>query len=341
MKIHAVCIVRNEADVIEECLRAACAWCDHVYVLDNGSTDDTWRIVQSIAREVPAVVPWKSDPVPFSDGLRSAIFHEFRAASRCGDWWCRLDADEFYVDDPRVFLQKVPGKYDVVWTATFSYYFTDKYAEEYRRAPERYADDVPVQDKIRHYVNHWSEPRFFRFREGLVWAERDGFPSFVTTAPAYPVRIWIKHFAYRSPAQIERRLADRQEAISRGVFIHEAVADWGQAVAAVKVNRSMLDRAAPEFATGSWEERIVPAASLEFDAHDGRFVVNESLMPPLPTRSSAARAVLPRWRGRLRRAAGKAIRRLPREKQLRAAVGSETRHVRNRRKSEASGRSTR
>jgi hypothetical protein len=208
-----------------------------------------------------------------------------------------------------VFLQKIPDDYDVVWTATFSYYFTDKDAAEYRQAPDRYRDDVPVQDKVRHYVNHWSEPRFFRFRDGRVWAERDGFPSFVTASPAYPVRIWLKHFAYRSPHQIERRLADRQEAISRGVFIHEAVADWGQAVAAVRVNRGLLDRAAPEFATDRWEERIVPASSLEFDAHDRRLVVNEALMPKLPTRSSAARTVLPRLRTKLRRAGGGLVRR--------------------------------
>ena len=30
MKIHGLCLVKNEADVIAECLKAACSWCDHI-----------------------------------------------------------------------------------------------------------------------------------------------------------------------------------------------------------------------------------------------------------------------------------------------------------------------
>ena len=301
MEIHATAIVRNEADVIAQCLEAASKWCHRIYVLDNGSTDDTWGIVQTLAREVPAVVPWKTEQTPFSDGLRATIFNRFRTESSSGDWWCRLDADEFYIDDPRLFLQKVPEKYDVVWTTNFSYYFTDKDAEQYRDAPQRYGDDIPVDEKIRYYINHWSEPRFFRFRDDIVWPQNVGFPPGVYGSPAYPVRMWLKHFPYRSPQQIERRLADRQEAISRGVFVHEAVAEWGTAVAAIKTHRTLLDRADPEFATARWEDRIVPASSLEFDAHDGRFIVNESLMPELPGEPSAAGRVTSRLRGTLRR----------------------------------------
>ena len=262
-----------------QCLTAAVEWCDHIYVLDNGSTDDTWQIVQSLAQDHAEIIPWKSESVPFTDGLRAGIFHWFRARSREGEWWCRLDADEFYVDDPRVFLQKVPDRYDVVWTTNFSYYFTDKDAERYRGEPERFADDVPVQEKIRYYVNHWSEPRFIRSRDSMVWENDEGFPRFVNTSPAYPVRLWQRHYAYRSPQQIERRLADRQDAITRGVFLHEAVADWGEAVAGVRVTRDLLDHAGKEFVTGRWEDRIVPADSLEFDANDRRLVANEALMP--------------------------------------------------------------
>jgi glycosyltransferase involved in cell wall biosynthesis len=305
VKIHGICIVKSEADIISECLTAASSWCDHIYVLDNGSTDDTWQMVQALAHRLPAVVPWKSEQAPFSDGLRSAIFHHFRADSRHGDWWCRLDADEFYIDDPRIFLQKVPDKYDVVWTGNFSYYFTDEDAEQYRRTPERYGDDVPIEEKIRFYVNHWSEPRFFRFRDGITWAEGEGFPSFVYSSPAYPVRMWQKHFPYRSPTQIEQRLAARQEAISRGEFVHEALADWGKAVADVRVSRGVLDHTGPEFATGRWEDRVVPASSLDFDAHDRRLVVNEALMPALPSERSALRKVASRLRAGLERTIGR------------------------------------
>jgi glycosyltransferase involved in cell wall biosynthesis len=309
MKIHAMCIIKDEADIVSECLTAAAGWCDHIYVFDNGSADGTWEIVQELAERIPAVVAWKSDPAPFSDGLRAQIFNAFSSAAAPGDWWCRADADEFYIDDPRVFLRKVPAAYDVVWTASFSYYFTDRDAEAYAADPERYGDDVPVEEKIRHYVNHWGEPRFFRHRDGLRWNERDGgFPAFVETSAGYPVRIWLKHFPYRSPQQIERRLAARNQTLARGEFAHEAIADWGSAVGAVKETRSLMERTGAEFATTRWQDRIVPAASLELDAHDRRLVANEDLMPPIPIGTTAAG----RARAGARRVAGAARRALRR-----------------------------
>jgi hypothetical protein len=54
---------------------------------------------------------------------------------------------------------------------------------------------------------------------------------------------------------------------------------------------------APEFVGTRWEERIVPAASLNYDEFDRRYVVNESLMPPMsspvPSLRSRLRAVIP------------------------------------------------
>ena len=283
MKIYGMCIVKDEADIIVEALVAAAAWCDHIYVFDNGSTDGTWELVRELADEHPEIVPWKTDPAPFSDGLRSEIFNRFRIAADPGDWWCRLDADELYVDDPRVFLRKVPERYDVVWTASFSYYFTDEDAKLFADEPERYADDVPIEQKIRYYVNHWSEPRFFRYRDGIEWNDDGGFPAFVSRAAVYTVRIWLKHFPYRSPQQIEKRLVARNQTIARGVFSHEAIADWGAAVGAVRTDRSLMERTGEEFAASRWQDRVVPAASLDYDAHDRRLAVNDALMPPLPT----------------------------------------------------------
>jgi hypothetical protein len=310
MKIHGMCMVKDEADVIEEALRSAAEWCDHIYVYDNGSTDGTWEVVQRLASEIAAIVPWKSEDVPFTDGLRAGIFDRFRAGSRQGDWWVRLDADELYIDDPRVFLAKVPERYRVVWTASFSYYFTDADADAFALDPARYADEVPVEQKIRYYVNHWSEPRFFRHRDNIEWTGEGGFPDFVATSAGYPVRIWLKHFPYRSPQQIAKRLAARTDAVARGEFGHEAVADWGEAVGAVRTGTAPSQLAAPEFATLDWEERVVPAASLDFDRHDRRLVVNEALMPAIPRGASPLALLAARARRRVGPRVKRVIRRV-------------------------------
>jgi glycosyltransferase involved in cell wall biosynthesis len=286
VKIHALCIVKDEDDVVGEALTAAATWCDHIYVMDNGSTDRTWEVVQALAETVPQVVPWRVDDRPFTDGMRAEIFQHFRSQAAPGDWWCRQDADEFYVEDPKVFLRKVPEAYGVVWAASFSYYFTDQDAALYEREPQRYADDVPVERKLRHYLNHWSEPRLFRHTEDLVWDNGAGFPPYVHSAPVYPVRIWLKHFPYRSPQQLDKRIAARNQTLVNGEFSHEAIADWGQAVAAVRTSRELMAQTGAQFAARSWRDRIVPAEAMDYDHHDGRLAVNEDLMPPIPDRTS-------------------------------------------------------
>lgn len=310
MKIHGMCIVKDEADIVTQSLTAAARWCDHIYVFDNGSVDGTWELVRRLADHLPAVVAWKTDDAPFSDGLRAEIFDEFRDRSRPGDWWARVDADEFYVEDPWIFLRKVPALYRVVWNASFSYYFTDRDAELYAVEPERYADEVPVEHKIRYYVNHWSEPRFFRYRDDIRWTDGGGFPPFVATSPGYPVRIWVKHFPYRSPQQIARRLQARNAGIARGVFEHEAVEDWGAAVGALRTSTSMMERSGIEFATLRWEDRVVPAATLDYDARDGHLVVNDELMPAVPGRTARVKATASNAR-RLGRLARKLAHRRP------------------------------
>ncbi len=128
MKIHGICLVKNEADIVGQTLKAALGWCDFIYVLDNGSTDDSWEIVKQLSHEYEQVIPYKQDLRVYNEGLmRSEVFRQYRSNSSEEDWWCAsLDADEIYIDDPKIFLAKVPSQYEKVWSASFQYYFTDK-----------------------------------------------------------------------------------------------------------------------------------------------------------------------------------------------------------------------
>ena len=45
MKIHSICMVKNEADIIEQTIKAAAKWSDFIYIFDNGSTDGSWEKV--------------------------------------------------------------------------------------------------------------------------------------------------------------------------------------------------------------------------------------------------------------------------------------------------------
>jgi len=274
--IHGICLVKDEADVITRTLKTAIQWCDFIYVFDNGSTDGTWEKILSLSQNYRQITPYKQDAKPFHNGLRSEVFNHYRSISIDGDWWCVLDADEFYIDNPRIFLAKVSERYQVVWNASFQYYFTDKDLFRYDEEPEFYADDVPVEQKIRYYLNNWSEFRFFRYKSSLVWHETASYPS--NLGAVYPVRIWLKHFQYRSPQQIQKRLNVRYEA--GRPFTHEIQRDWKATVldTSKTSSQNIYNRNAPP----SWKERIVQASEFNYDAHDGRYLVREDLMPELP-----------------------------------------------------------
>lgn len=275
-KIHAICLVKDEIDVIGQSLGAALSWCDYIYVYDNGSTDGTWEFVQRLANKHQGIIPFKQDAKTFHNGMRSEVFNHFRKNASRGDWWCILDADEFYVDDPKLFLAKVPSAYGVVCSASLQYYFTDHDWELFQQSPDLYADDVPVEKKLRYYLNNWSELRFFRHYDHLSWSNERSSPR--NLPPVCPVRICLKHYQYRSPQQMEKRLALRFG--SPRPFVHEVQRNW---------QATVLDTTKTSHATilgGSeapvWQDRIMPAATLYVDRKDGRYVVREDLMPRLP-----------------------------------------------------------
>jgi len=277
MKIHCLCIVKNESDIISQTLIAATKWCDFIYIFDNGSTDTTWKQVLNLAKSYEQIIPYKQDNSPFDDSLRGQIFNHYKENFNKGDWCGRLDADEIYIDDPRLFLAKVSLKYEVVCAAMFRYFFTDKDSERYNHDPSLYADDVPVEQKCRYYLNDSSEIRFFRYRkdllwrdktECLIWSDYKDWPMGLK-GDAYPIRIWLKNYQYRSPQQIQKRIDTRLALTSRGIFPHEMPYYWKKLTANVAINESFCN----------WQSRTVEVSKLDYDVHDRKFILREDLMP--------------------------------------------------------------
>lgn len=301
MKIHGICMVKNESDIITQTLESAVRWCDFIYVYDNGSTDGTWEKVVKIAQKYEQIVPYKQESKPYSESLRCEVFNHYRVNSSEGDWWCQLDADEIYIDDPRTFLAEVPKKYGVVWAASFQYYFTDKDLELYNQNPSLYADDVPVEDKCRYYINNWSEPRFFKYKKSLEWEnnlvhEKGKMPKGLGTY--YPKRIRLKHFQYRSPQQIQKRLDTRLQGMQNGIFQHEKRKDFGGITLNVNYSSSNNDKSHygiyydKDYYPQSWKERVVEASKLLYDAHNENYIIDEDSLPSIKFRSRLIKKIL-------------------------------------------------
>lgn len=245
-KIHSICLVKNEADIIEHCLTEASAWSDYIYVYDGASTDGTWEKV--LAMQNDSIIPWKQDGKVFQESLRGEVFTAFKHQAKPGDWWCHLDADEFYIQSPRHFLANVKPYIHVVWGNTIEYYLTHEDAETIdfdRPMPE-------LLSQLSAYKAENSEPRFFRHRDRLIW-DTGSWPHHVGIVN--PEKIVYKHFKYRSPQQIQRRLATRIDNRERGF------PGWEHA------------------SQSDWKAKLINAKDANFDQKDGVFEVNQSKLP--------------------------------------------------------------
>jgi glycosyltransferase involved in cell wall biosynthesis len=254
MKIHSLSLIKNEVD--------------NIFVLDNGSTDGTWERVLELARDFRGLIPVGCDPRPYRNAMRLELLNQYRASASDGDWWCILDADEIYIDDPRSFLSAIPDEFQAVETQEFAYRFTDKDLEAFRQDPSLFDDESPIECRLRFYASpDWSEAKFARHSENV------GEIGFHQLRPVYPRRIRAKHFQYRSPAQIQKRIETRRDAMQRGAFLHEKRGYWttGVLVAGPSPAEEIPER---------WEERIVNSELLNYDVGNGVYAEGKPWLPP-------------------------------------------------------------
>lgn len=224
MKIYSLLLVKNEDDIIASTLRAAAIWSDKVIVLDNGSTDNTWKIVNELALEFSNIIPFAQDNSTFKIGMRAIMFNHFKSELTENDWWCiRLDADEFFIQDPREFLKEIKLKYKQVYKASYDYTITNEDIAEYSFSGNFEND----KHKIQYYLpKTWSEIRFLRHSPKLHWDIDEFKPK--PCGLTYPKQIDVAHYQYRSPQQMEKRFNVRKQAKIDGCvsFKHENGSSW-------------------------------------------------------------------------------------------------------------------
>ena len=232
MRFHGVMILRDEADIIEQNLTHLLTWADGIYILDLGSTDGTWDLVQDFAKRDKRIVPFKRTPYIFSDVLRGYVFDQYRDRIDQGDWVLRVDGDEFYHLTPPQFVEQRLGALEtVIWLQWYYFRLGQAEVKAYESGDMNVLEDRkrPIEDRRRFYkVSQYSEPRMFRYRRGMRWPHTASFPyhaGFVARE-----RIPIRHYPHRDPLQMEARFRLRNHMMSlkahNGGPGHWNLGDW-------------------------------------------------------------------------------------------------------------------
>ena len=224
MKIHSIMVIKNEEDILPYCLSEALNWSDHIFIYDGLSEDETWAVALEFSKLYPdRIFPWKQDGKVFSESLRAEVFNNYREFSNPGDWWCHLDADEFYIDNPKDFIKSHSDSlHHVFWSIFVEYYPTESEILNYNSHDNLKA----YLDNLSCYRANHAEPRFFKDRKNLIWENNKGRPNHVGPVSKHMLR--FKHFKYRSPQQIQLRLKTRQSNRDRGFpgWEHAVLTDW-------------------------------------------------------------------------------------------------------------------
>lgn len=235
MRIYAVSVVQNEADVIRESLAWALRFCDRIWVWDLGSTDGTWPVLESMSSE--RIIARQHPGLRFTSALKGKVFAEARSAIEDGSWVYILDADEFLAGDPTPVLAAAEeeGVAQVgAWQANF--FPTRKDLERLRGLGEAEWLNLPLFKRFRDYRVEWFEWRFIRVSPGLVW-DTSGAHSQFRDAAGNPLKrsrrqLLVRHYRYRSPRQVAERFNTRKQSPPPGYgqFRYETAADFASYV---------------------------------------------------------------------------------------------------------------
>jgi len=106
MRLVAVSIVKNEADIIEAFVRHTLAWVDHHLVFDHASTDGTREILSALQAEGLPLTLFTDDSLGNLQQARSNHLTRLAAAQHAADWVLPLDADEILAAPDRIALER-------------------------------------------------------------------------------------------------------------------------------------------------------------------------------------------------------------------------------------------
>lgn len=199
--VAGIARVKDELDIIEPVVRHMAAQVDVLLVADNDSTDGTREVLQALARELPLVV-YLDDEVAYLQAekmttLAQCAAHEFGPLG----WVVPFDADEIWYSGFGTVAEVLRGIEPATMLALAEVY-------DHVATGLDHADIMDPTARIGWRRNvplplHKAAARWrpeLRIHQGNHGADYDGI------APAASVRLVVRHFPYRTPQQLVRKV---------------------------------------------------------------------------------------------------------------------------------------
>ncbi len=105
MRLVAVSVVKNEADIIEPFVRHTLAWADAHLIFDHASTDGTREILAALQREGLPLRLFTDDALGHLQDVRVTYLQRLAVREWGADWVLLLDADEILTGPGRAELE--------------------------------------------------------------------------------------------------------------------------------------------------------------------------------------------------------------------------------------------
>jgi SAM-dependent methyltransferase len=103
----ALSMVKNEQDIIEPFVRHTSLFVDHHVILDNGSVDETRRILSDLMREIDGVIVTTCSEFGYSQSERMTRLLRSCQTAFFADYVIFLDADEFISSETRAEFEAI------------------------------------------------------------------------------------------------------------------------------------------------------------------------------------------------------------------------------------------